>query len=127
MNAVLWRRCVISILCIYDFVSFLVSVSDKIALLIGNKDYENNLGKLYHPTNDVSDLAGLLTSIGFKVSKDFGIFKDFVLGEKFSISYYWATFWNVKWSRPEYAKMSLHNSAFTRDNVNNVNCFEPQP
>ncbi|XP_031573654.1 mucosa-associated lymphoid tissue lymphoma translocation protein 1 homolog [Actinia tenebrosa] len=43
-------------------------VSDKIALLIGNKDYKNGkLSKLYHPTNDVCDLAGMLRSIGFKV------------------------------------------------------------
>lgn len=44
-------------------------VYDKVALLIGNKDYEHyeKLGKLYHPTNDVRDIAGVLQSIGFKV------------------------------------------------------------
>ena len=45
------------------------SVCDKVALLIGNKDYVhyNELGKLYQPTNDVRDIAGVLQSIGFKV------------------------------------------------------------
>ena len=44
-------------------------VFDKVALLIGNKDYRysEKLGKLYHPTNDVRDIAGVLQSIGFKV------------------------------------------------------------
>ncbi|XP_028399098.1 mucosa-associated lymphoid tissue lymphoma translocation protein 1 homolog isoform X3 [Dendronephthya gigantea] len=44
-------------------------VCDKVALLIGNKDYDHcdKLGKLYHPTNDVADIAGVLRSIGFKV------------------------------------------------------------
>lgn len=44
-------------------------VFDKVALLIGNKDYKysEKLGKLYHPTNDVRDIAGVLQSIGFKV------------------------------------------------------------
>ena len=44
-------------------------VCDKVALLIGNRDYDHydKLGKLYHPTNDVRDIAGVLQSIGFKV------------------------------------------------------------
>ena len=56
---------------IYFYIFFLgiITVSDKVALLIGNKDYDHSekLGKLYHPTNDVRDIAGVLQSIGFKV------------------------------------------------------------
>ena len=46
-----------------------IPVCDKVALLIGNRDYDHydKLGKLYHPTNDVRDIAGVLQSIGFKV------------------------------------------------------------
>ena len=51
------------------YLSVILAVFDKVALLIGNKDYDHSekLGKLYHPTNDVRDIAGVLQSIGFKV------------------------------------------------------------
>lgn len=45
-------------------------VANKVALLIGNKDYQHaqQLGKLFHPINDVCDLTGgLLNMNGFKV------------------------------------------------------------
>ena len=47
--------------------------SDKVALLIGNQTYKyaDVHGVLYHPMNDVCDLAGVLTSIGFKVNQAF--------------------------------------------------------
>lgn len=50
-------------------ICFATVVCDKVALLIGNRDYDHGdkLGMLYHPTNDVRDLAGVLQSIGFKV------------------------------------------------------------
>lgn len=45
-------------------------VANKVALLMGNKDYQysQQLGKLFHPINDVCDLTGrLLDMNGFKV------------------------------------------------------------
>lgn len=48
-----------------------LSVANKVALLIGNKDYQHaqRLGELFHPINDVCDLTGrLLNMNGFKVS-----------------------------------------------------------
>ncbi|XP_048583594.1 mucosa-associated lymphoid tissue lymphoma translocation protein 1 isoform X3 [Nematostella vectensis] len=46
-----------------------MEANDKVALLIGNKDYKmaQHLNTLFHPLNDVCDLAGVLRSIGFKV------------------------------------------------------------
>ena len=47
------------------------SVANKVALLIGNKDYhhDHQLGELFHPINDVCDLTGrLLNMNGFKVN-----------------------------------------------------------
>ncbi|EDO37454.1 predicted protein [Nematostella vectensis] len=48
---------------------FYFAANDKVALLIGNKDYKmaQHLNTLFHPLNDVCDLAGVLRSIGFKV------------------------------------------------------------
>lgn len=43
-------------------------VANKVALLIGNKDYgHQQLGKLFHPINDVCDFTGRLINMGFKV------------------------------------------------------------
>ncbi|KAJ7371511.1 hypothetical protein OS493_024850 [Desmophyllum pertusum] len=44
-------------------------VANKVALLIGNKDYrfQQELGKLFHPINDVCDFTGRLLNMGFKV------------------------------------------------------------
>ncbi|PFX27714.1 mucosa-associated lymphoid tissue lymphoma translocation protein 1-like [Stylophora pistillata] len=43
-------------------------VANKVALLIGNKDYRHQqLGKLFHPINDVCDFTGRLINMGFKV------------------------------------------------------------
>ncbi|KAL9987618.1 hypothetical protein ACROYT_G001958 [Oculina patagonica] len=43
-------------------------VANKVALLIGNKDYRfQQLGRLFHPINDVCDLNGRLVNMGFKV------------------------------------------------------------
>ena len=49
----------------------LFTVANKVALLIGNMDYQhgNQLGQLFHPINDVCGLMGsLLNMNGFKVS-----------------------------------------------------------
>lgn len=45
------------------------TVANKVALLIGNKDYHESqqLGKLFHPINDACDLTGRLVNMGFKV------------------------------------------------------------
>ena len=44
-------------------------VANKVALLIGNKDYHfQQLGRLFHPINDACDLTGRLVNMGFKVS-----------------------------------------------------------
>ena len=54
-----------------NFALISLSVANKVALLIGNKDYQHSqqLGKLFHPINDVCDLTGrLLNMNGFKVS-----------------------------------------------------------
>ena len=40
---------------------------DKVALLIGNKNYRQSTLKLNTPENDAQDLAGVLRSAGFKV------------------------------------------------------------
>ena len=48
---------------------YLLLVANKVALLIGNEHYHDlQLGKLFHPINDVCDLTGRLVSMGFKVS-----------------------------------------------------------
>ena len=46
------------------------SVSGKMALLIGNKDYRHadRLGHLFHPVNDVCELSASLTALDFKVT-----------------------------------------------------------
>ena len=51
-------------------VAFFLLVANKVALLIGNKDYDEfqQLGKLFHPINDACDLTGRLVNMGFKVS-----------------------------------------------------------
>lgn len=44
------------------------TVANKVALLIGNKDYQvQQLGQLFHPINDACDLTGRLVNMGFKV------------------------------------------------------------
>lgn len=59
------------ILC--SFLFFLVA--NKVALLIGNKDYgHQQLGKLFHPINDVCDFTGRLINMGFKVSNKTTLF-----------------------------------------------------
>lgn len=40
---------------------------DKVALLIGNKNYRQSTLKLNTPENDAQDLGGVLRSAGFKV------------------------------------------------------------
>ena len=40
---------------------------DKVALLIGNKQYQRDNLKLNTPENDTQDMAGVLLSAGFKV------------------------------------------------------------
>lgn len=58
---------------LYNFsVSFLDYIleracSDKVALLIGNKDYHVKTLKLNTPENDTQDLCGILRSADFKV------------------------------------------------------------
>lgn len=52
-------------------VNLQVPCVDKIALLIGNREYrEMEMPKLRTPEMDTHDLAGALFSIGFKVTPD---------------------------------------------------------
>ena len=54
---------------IYYVVNLRVPCVDKIALLIGNREYrEKDMPKLRTPEMDTQDLGGALFSIGFKVT-----------------------------------------------------------
>ena len=55
----------------FFLVNLQVPCVDKIALLIGNREYrEMEMPKLRTPEMDTHDLAGALFSIGFKVITD---------------------------------------------------------
>lgn len=41
--------------------------AQKVALVIGNADYDTSIGKLKNPINDATDIAAALTRLGFKL------------------------------------------------------------
>ncbi len=60
------RKILLGFFCIFLFLGA-VSASDRIALIIGNSNYQQ-LGQLRNPVNDAQDLGAVLKQLGFSVT-----------------------------------------------------------